>query len=289
MRKASTSIAVCVALILLLSLVQPGTAQNSATQQELSETVAALVRNKLEMIEIEAAGTKEEWAGRYRSSEGPTVTTDLAWSPVSGFIVWWYNCSRPTSARANHGAAVFENGSLKISPQMSEDVPGSFTVAAEFVPVKWGAQHYLIPRDQLLKFIYAVNSGSEPEIDSFLLKVGDNEKKRRGRPSVPAEYARYLGMKPIRATVSSLLSQDKPWYSKVILNAGKSEGVIPEMKFYRLQRGGPFVALEVTSVAEHTAEAAVVIVSGPNEERFPPKRGWRFSSRAPRGSRNYLP
>ena len=289
MGKTSKSIAVCVALILLLSLGQPGTAQNSATQQELSEQLAALVRNKLEMIEIETAGTNEEWAGRYRASEGPTITTDLAWSPVSGFIVWWYNCSRPTSARANHGAAVLENGSLKITPQISETIPGSFTVASEFVPVKWGAQHYLIPRDQMLKFIYAVNSGSEPEIDSFLLKVGDNEKKRASRPSVPREYARYLGMKPIRATISSLQPKTRPWYQEVILNAGKSEGVIPEMKFYRLQRGGPFVALEVTRVDEHTSQAAVVVVSGINEEKFPLKRGWRFSSRAPKGSRNYLP
>lgn len=289
MLKPGTSVAVCVALILLLSVVQPGTAQDSATQQQLSEPLAALVRNKLEMIEIETAGTNEEWAGRYRASEGPTITTDLAWSPVSGFIVWWYNCSRPTSARANHGTAVFENGSLKISPRISTDVPGSFTVASEFVPVKWGAQHYLIPRDQLLKFIYAVNSGSEPEIDLFLLKVGDNEKQRRGRPTVPPEYARYLGMKPIRATISSLQPTTQRWYQKVILNAGKSEGVIPEMKFYRLQRGGPFVALEVISVNEHTADAAVVVVSGINEEKFPLKRGWRFSSRAPRGSRNYLP
>ena len=164
--KLSKSVpAVCVALILLLSLGQPGSAQNSATQQELSEHLAALVRSKWEMIELETVGANEEWAGRYQANDGPIITTDLAWAPVSGFIVWWYNCSRPTSARANHGAAVFENGLLTITPQVSENVPGSFTIPSEFVPIRWGAQHYLIPRDQVLKFIYAVNSTSTWEID----------------------------------------------------------------------------------------------------------------------------
>ena len=289
--KLSKSVpAVCVALILLLSLGQPGTAQNGATQQELPEHLAALVRSKWEMIELETVGANEEWAGRYRAYDGPTITTDLAWSPVSGFIVWWYNCSRPTSARANHGAAVFENGLLTIAPQVSESVPGSFTIPSEFVPIRWGAQHYLIPRDQVLKFIYAVNSGSRSEIETFLLKVDDNDKKRKGRPGVPSEYARYLGMKPIIATISTVGPKTDRWYPEVKLNVGKREGVIPEMKFYRFRRGGSFFAFEVTSVDEHTSEAAVVVAGGINDdEKVQLKRGWKLSSRAPKQSANYLP
>lgn len=290
LRLSKSVSAICVALILLLSLVQPVPAQNSATQQELSEHLAALVRNKWEMIEIEAQGANEEWAGRYRAADGPTVTTDLAWSPVSGFIVWWYNCSRPTSARANHGAAVFENGLLKITPQVSETTPGSFSVASEFIPVKWGAQHFLIPRDDLMKFIYAVNSGSVSELESFLLKAEDTDKNRRGRPAVPREYARYLGLKPISATISSVEPEAERWYPKVILKAGKSAGVIPGMKFYYARRGGAFVVMEVSSVNEYTSEAAVVFVSGTrNEEKLRLRPGWRFSSRAPKGHEAYLP
>lgn len=281
---------VCVALILLLSLGQPGAAQNRATQQELAEPLAALVRSKWEMIELETAGAHEEWAGRYRAYDGPTITTDLAWSPTSGFIVWWYNCSRPTSARANHGAAVFENGVLKITPEVSDSVPGSFTVASEYVPVKWGAQHFLIPREQVLKFIYAVNSKFEPEIETFLVKNDDYDKKRQGRPGVPQEYARYLGMKPIAATISAVGPTTGQWYPKVTLNAGKRDGVIPEMKFYRYRRGGAFFTFEVTSVAEHTSEAAVVLATnGRNNGRVRLLRGWRLSSRAPKGSENFLP
>ena len=282
--------AVCVALVLLLSLGQPGAAQNSATQQELAEPLAALVRSKLEMIELESSGANEEWAGRYRAYDGPTITTDLAWSPTSGFIVWWYNCSRPTSARANHGAAVFENGLLKITQEVADSVPGSITVPTEFVPVRWGAQHLLIPNEQILKFIYAVNSGFKPEIESFLVKLDDNDKKRKGRPGVPSQYARYLGMKPIVATISTVGPTTEQWYPKVTLNAGKLEGVIPEMKFYRYRRGGAFFTFEVTSVDEHTSEAAVVLATnGRNDERVRLRRGWRLSSRAPKGSEKFLP
>jgi hypothetical protein len=289
--KLSKSVpAIGVALILLLSPVQPVTAQNSATQQELSEPLAALVRNKLQMIEVETENANEEWAGRYRAADGPTVTTDLAWSPVSGFIVWWYNCSRPTSARANHGAAVFENGLLKITPQESEDVPGSFTVASEFVPVKWGAQHFLIPRDELMKFIYAVNSRSEPELETFLMKLGDSDKTRKGGPAVPSEYMRYLGMKPITATVSTVGPKSERWYPKVTLNVGNREGVIPGMKFYRLRRGGPFIAFEVTTVGEHTSEAQVALIGGTNGDgNVRLRRGWTLSSRAPKNIERFYP
>ena len=282
--------AFCVALVLLLSLGQPGTAQNSATQQGLSEQLGALVRTKWETILVEAESANEEWAGAYRAYDGPTVTTTLAWSPESGFTVWWYNCSRPMSERVNHGGAVFGNGLLTITPQVAENVAGSYTVPTEYLPVRWGAQHYLIPPNELMKFIYAVNSGVESEIESFLLKTDDYPKKRKGRPAVPTEYARYLGMKPILATISTVKEKGEPWYPKVILNAGKSEGVIPEMKFYR-RRGGTFVVLMVTSVEEHTSEAGVITVSSGDdgEGKIQLKRGWRFSSRAPRGSADYLP
>lgn len=281
--------AVCVALMLLLSSGQPGTAQNSATQPELSEQLAALVRNKLEMIELETAGANEEWAGRYQSSDGPTVTTDFAWSPVSGFIVWWYNCSRPTSARANHGSVVFENGVLKLTPEVTESVPGSFAIASEYVPVRWGAQHFLIPQDQVRNFIYAINSNFEPEVESYLLKVDDNLKKRKGRPGVSSEYARYLGMKPILATISKVEPKTDQWYPNVTLNAGSRKGVITGMKFYRSPPRGPFTIFEVKSVAEHTAEAAIVLIANTNDKEAQLRRGWRLSSRAPKGSRRFLP
>jgi hypothetical protein len=278
----------CIAL--LLSLGQPATAQNNQPQQQLSGDLAALVRHKFDLIQVETAGPGEEWAGRYQASHGPTITTDLAWSPKSGFIVWWENCSRPGSTRVNHGGAVFTDGSLKITPEVPENVPGSFRIATEFIPVKWGAQHFLIPQDQLIKFIYAAKSGSVSEVESFLLKKDDYTKQRRGLPSVAPQYARYLRMKPIVASISTVGPEPERWYPKVILNAGKSEGVIQEMKFY-YRRGGRFIVFEVTSVDEHTSAAAVVLANTSNdsEQELKLKAGWKVSSRAPKGNERFMP
>jgi hypothetical protein len=287
-RLPRTVAGVCLALLVFLSPGPWATAQNSPPDQEFFEHLTSLVRSKWEKIELEAATAKEEWAGRYRAYEGPTITTDLSWSPTSGFIVWWYNCSRPGSERVNHGGAVLQNGSLQITPEVSETTPGSFSLPTEYVPVKWGAQHYLIPRDQVLRFVYAVNAGVEFEIEKFLQKVDDYEKQRKGRPAVPPEYARYLGMKPISASISRVHPKTPRWYPNVVLNVGKRARVIPQMKFYHWRRGGPFVALEVISVGEHTSEAAVVSVGG-DDDKLQLKSGWRFSSRAPKGSANFLP
>jgi hypothetical protein len=94
-----------IALLVLLRVGQPATAQNRQSQPELSDELAAFVRNRFEAIQVETAVAGEEWAGRYQAFDGPTITTDLAWSPKSGFIVWWENCSRPASTRVNHGGA----------------------------------------------------------------------------------------------------------------------------------------------------------------------------------------
>jgi hypothetical protein len=253
-------------------------------QEQSPAELAASVRSKWQVIELETESGSDEWAGSYRSSEGPIVSTILAWSPVSGFIVWWENCSKPIS-RVNHGGAVFRNDSLTLSPQVAETTPGSLKIPSEFVPVKWDAQHFLIPRDQLMKFVYAVNSNSISELETFLLKAGDSEKKRRGRPAVPPEYARYLGMKPINASVSKLGPPIERWHPHVFLNAGERNGVIPGMKFYH-SRGNRFYVLDVISVTEDTSEAAIVFTSGDNIRL---KAGSRVSSRAPKGREQYLP
>ena len=280
---------ICIAL--LLTLGQPAAAQNTQPRQQLSGDLARLVRNKFELIQTETAVAGEEWAGRYQAFDGPTITTDLAWSPASGFIVWWENCSRPESARVNHGGAVFTNGLLKLTPEVPENVPGAFRIGTDFIPVKWGAQHFLVPQDQLIKFIYAAKSGSVSDVESFLLKKDDYAKQRRGLPKVGPQYARYLRMKPIVASIATVGPEPERWYPNVVLNAGKSEGVIPEMKFFHVRRGGRFIVFEVTGVDEHTSVASVVLASTSNnsEQELKLKPGWKLSSRVPKGKERYMP
>jgi hypothetical protein len=289
-RTSQSSPVPLIVLVLLLSLAWPGAAQNVAKQEELSEELSALVRSKWETIELESKGSNEEWAGVYRSFDGPTVTTHLAWSHTSGFMAWWENCSRPWLARVNYGRAELANGSLKIIPQLYENSPGSFRIASEYVPVRWGAQHFLIPSDQMIKFVYAANSASIPEVESFLMKIEDYEKERKGLPSVPPAYAQYLRMKPIIGAISGFGPKVERWYWKVILNVGKVEGVVPEMKFYLSRPGKHFMVLEVIGVQEHKSEASVLLASQKSDRKeIEPKVGWKVSSRAPKNSWQFLP
>jgi hypothetical protein len=289
-RTSQSSPVPVIVLVLLLSLAWPGAAQNVAQQEELSEELSALVRSKWETIELESKGSKEEWDGVYRSFDGPTVTTHVAWSHRSGFIAWWENCSRPWLARVNYGRAELANGSLKIIPQLSENSPGSFPIASEYVTVRWGSQHFLVPSDKMIQFVYAVNSGSVSEVESFLMKIEDYAKERKGLANVPPAYARYLGMKPITGVISGFGPKVEKWYSKVILNVGKVEGVVPAMKFYVSRPGKHFMVLEVISVQEHTSEASVVLASQKsNGKEIEAKVGWTVSSRAPKDSWQFMP
>jgi hypothetical protein len=282
-------------LFLLLTLLTAGldtSAQNPPNREEISEELAALVRNKWEAIKLEASNLpNDEWAGSYRSFGGPTISTHLAWSPASGFMVWWENCSRPWLARVNYGNAVFTNGSLKLTPALPENSPSAYPVESEFIPVKWGEQHFLIPSDKMINFAYAVNSTSVEQVESFLMKIEDYEKERKGLPNVPQAYRKYLRMKPIMAAVSGFGPKEERWYPKVILNVGRAEGVVREMKFYLSRPRNIYMQLEVTDVQEHTSEAFVIMATftDDREEDVKPKVGWKFTSRAPEDNSRYLP
>ena len=206
-------------------------------------------------------------------------------------MVWRENCSRPWTARVNYGSAVFTNGSLRLIPELSENSPSSYPISPEFIPLKWGEQHFLVPADKLINFAYAVNSTSVEEVESFLMKIADYEKDRRGLPNVPREYRKYLGMKPITATISGIGPKVERWPPKVILNVGRVEGVVREMKFYLARPGDIYMQLEVTDVQEHTSEAFVMLATftDKREADVTPKVGWKFTSRAPKDNSQYLP
>lgn len=282
-------------LFLTLTLLTTGLdagAQNLPKREEISEELSALVRSKWEAIKLEASSLpNDEWAGSYRSLGGSTISTHFAWSPASGFMVWWDNCSRPWTARVNYGNAVFTNGTLKLTPKLSESSPSAYPITPEFIPVRWGEQRFLIPSDKMVNFAYAVHSTSVQEVESFLMKIEDYEKDRKGLPNVPQAYEKYLGMKPMTATLSGLKPGAEDWYPKITLNVGRAEGVVREMKFYLSRPRNIYMRLMVTDVWEHTSEAFVMTASNTDnwQAEVNPKIGWKFTSRAPENDSQYQP
>jgi len=281
-----------VLFLTLAAFVCGARAQSAPGLEEISEELTALVADRWDAIRLEAAGvTDDEWVGSYTSFDGPTISTQLAWSPAAGFIIWWENCSRPQTARVNYGSAAFAGGSLRLTPALTEQSPSSYPAASEYVPVRWGEQHYLIPSDEMINFAYAVHSTSAAEVETFLVKVGDYEKERKGLPDVPPEYRKYLGMKPLRAAASGFGPNGDRWYPKIILDAGRAGGVVRGMKFYLSRPGNVYMRLVVTDVGEHSSEAFVMTARfrDGREEKVRPKVGWEFTSRAPEDDSQYHP
>lgn len=271
------------ALALLLAVACVAHAQENS--ELLPEDIEKLVLSKRERIERESATVRgNEWVGKYHATEYLTVTSILDWSPTSGFTVWRENCSRPGIARVNYGSVNFNERALVLSPERAGSEPHTYAFSsAVLVPVKWGQQHWLIPSDRLTLFAYAVNSGSIDEIETFFVKNEDYFKEREGRPDLPKEYKKYLNAKPIRARVSAIGADDGKWFPPLILNVGKTAGVVEGMKFWLTGVEAINVELYVTEIGERSSVARVVSAgtSGAGDPEIKPKVGWRFTSKMP--------
>jgi len=271
----------------------PQREQALAEEGPLPEALAALVESKQEQIKQGVAGLAEsEWAGTYYAQDGPTAGSQLSWTPAEGFVIRWSTCSYGWREKANYGGATFQNGLLKLNPQLSGSGAEVYPLDTDWVAVLWGEQHYLIPSSQLISFCYAAkNVGNAPEIDAFFLKESDRQKRRQGLPGVPQWYRQYLYSKPIVASISQLKPRGQRPVGELVLNVGSADGVVSGMKFYSAFTKNIYMLTEITEVSEHTS-TAFIIMSGHKKisgRDVTPRVGWKLSSRAPKDAYMYYP
>lgn len=299
MRAAKThNAAILLALLLSTALLSSSPHAQEASHRQHSqeaglsrEALGALVDGRRELITQELAGhAGGEWAGEYYAQDGPTAGTQLLWSPAAGFLIRWSTCCHGWRERVNYGGAAFEGGALKLKPELSGKGANVYPVGADFIPVLWGQQHYLIPAARLINFCYAFkNAGNAPEMEAFLLKTDDREKPSAGLPGVPPEFRKYLHSKPLVA----LISQVRPWSPghDLTLNVGREDGVVAGMKFYASSPRNVFMLVEVTEVGERTSSAYVVTSGYRNQsdDEVRPRVGWKLTSRAPSDASSYFP
>lgn len=282
--------------LIFLTLLSVGPRAYLAQQQlskegPLPEALESAVNSRQELIRREFATLSDnEWSGVYYSEDGLTAGTQLYWAPAAGFVIKWSTCSYGWRERANYGSVIYKDGSLRLIPELSGDGSNVYSISADFTPVLWGEQHYLVPSNQLINFCYAAkNADNSPQINAFLRKVGDDEKRRKGLPRVPPEYQKYLNSKPIVASISSVKTGTKPWIKLLTLDVGSSAEVVPGMKFYVSSPRNIFMLVEVTEVREHSSEAYVITsgVRGNSKGGTGPSIGWRLTSRAPKDASYY--
>ena len=270
-------------LLLLFSFI--GHAQRGI--EYISEEVAASFQKKQVQIKSELELSQlNEWSGYYIGHDDQLTASLLSWSATSGFAIWREKCD-PSDTRVNYGTLDFNGKSLIFLPERIEKSQNTYTFSSwVFVPVKWGEQHWLIPSDKLILFAYAVNSGSNTEIDRFFVKVSDSMKERKGSPLLPKEYSSYLRVKSKRTQVLEVGGSEPNWYPKLTINVGSSHGVVEGMNFWLFGAKNVDVQIQVTEVGKQKSVARVtdVMITGEKDIEIKPKVGWRFSSRA---SKNY--
>ena len=234
----------------------------------------------------------DEWIGTYGAADSPTSNTQFDWAPANGFLVWWSTCSHGWRDKVNFGKVDFREGVLRVIPELGSEGEKVYPLSGDLIPVKWGDQHYLIPLDRMIAFCYAVrNLGRSFEINEFLRKVSDQEKRRFGLPVVPLAYKKYLVGPPIEATIIDVQSREPSWIKTFTLNAGRTAGVVPGMKLFAVSPRNVYVLAEVITVRDNNAEA-MVITSGfrnRSERELKFRVGWKLTSRAPKDAGNYYP
>lgn len=286
------------ALLLLLCIVticsyQPLTkSQVSRDDEKLSEASrnAADKRETRINKELEKLNN-HEWAGEYYFGDGLGVNVTLRIAPKSGFVFTWTGCLGLYDL--NYGDVELKDGKVKLLLTHPNERKGFQGTGEEFIPVKWGERHYLIPSDEMLEFVNAVNGGFEPcsfMCARFLLRDGDRKKNVNGKPNIPNEYVKYLLKEPIRTTVTSVGDnivvkeiKNKDWQyrtTKVILGAGSKQGVWVGMEFHVYSPREVSETVKVTKVGETFSEAEIVQMGSIKEGIIGdiPSVGWKLTT-----------
>jgi hypothetical protein len=227
------------------------------------------------------------WAGTYLAGTGFNVRSLLV-APDSGYASEWWAC---VGADHDFGTVAFKDFGLRLTFTSANPNAGLAAIEPDMILVRWGERRYLVPAKRVIGFCNEVNQGSEPRTEAvpsfYLLRTGDEKKKVRGLPELPAEYRDYLLLKPVEATVIAVGAfttrpSSGDWKYKdtqVTLDAGAKQGLKARMELVVIGPGDVWASTRITKVQENRADA---IVTQWGEEEPGPKLGWRLSTRAPK-------
>jgi hypothetical protein len=282
-----------VTLVLLSTMAQASDMQLSLLGNgaaELSRIPAkseASYKLRVRRIKAELAKIKNQpWVGEYRSGGGFGLNRYLLVGATTGFVYSAQDCVGLISR--NYGSAEWSANKVSFMFEQPND-SNNFGLASEFTRVIWHKRHYLIPANEFIDFVNAINSGSEPCSDNctqFLLKVGDEKRHAFGAPTLPAEFQQYLLNKPLLVDIDKIIesrveladydSGVKNRRTKVMLNAGSNNGIFMGMELHALNPRDISVFAKVTKVQEEQSEAEIVQISVTDPT---PTIGWKFSTK----------
>ena len=304
--------------------VQPQQVQLSETQQARKDRTSAsnraIVDAKTRKIQNEIARLKNHpWAGVYSTGAGLEGFT-LTLAPENGFtVIDWSDIGRYDQ---NHGTVDWDGDRIKLSLAFAVDSDTTRFArihASEYILIRWGERVYLVPPDQMMRFVNdvnsmdAVNSGRavRPGIGpgGIFLRSGDDKKAVSGKPELPEEFMPYLLDAPINVTIVSVKDireeerQAAPGLSgtyrtnvaTIVIDKGKKDGLLADMQLWIIEpvRGSAGGRVKLTRVEETQSEGEYMYFVSPASDapstsraweipRTPPEPGWRLSTHQPR-------
>jgi hypothetical protein len=283
-----------------LPLALAGTEQTKPSQKNEKpqgwDLGTARARIDAVRAEIDRLGD-HQWAGAYYMGDGLGVNVSLNLAPESGFTFVWTGCLGIYDY--NYGPIEErEDGLLVLRPQLENDRRGFQGTATEFYPVRWGARRYLLPKDELIEFANAVNSGeaASPSYHGrFLVGVTRDTNPDGGLPPVMGIPT---GPKGLRDKVfeEPLVARITPTGERKIgpalvygaktpvrIEAGAKSGIFVGMELFPLVGSG-LDKVVVTDVQPESATGVLYQCRIGEEEWIPLERVTEVSSR----SRLYL-
>lgn len=272
-------------LLLTLLLALPLYSQERNSDPKTSEAAVRESQVREEEVLQEIRSLKNhDWAGEYYYGDGLGVNVRLVLAPVKGFVFTWHGCLGLYDL--NYGNVSFTDGKVKLLFEYPNVREGFQGIVPEFLPIRWGKRHYLIPSDEVVHFTNAINAGTEPGVhrafsQEFLLREGDENLPVSGLPSIPAEFLRYILAKPLEARIRSVDEihvSGKVRITTVTIDAGSKNGLKQGMELYVQKPSKAFESATITSVAEHSA-SAIIEQFEPDASTPVPALEWELSTK----------
>lgn len=226
------------------------------------------------------------WAGSYYKGDGLGVNVSLLLAPTSGYLFEWHGCTGLYDR--NYGSVESRNEELRLSFTFPNIREGFQDIAPEFLRVHWGNREYLIPSDDIIGFCNDVNSGTEPRNfvhGRHLLREGDEKKHVEGFPTLPPKFKPYLLARPVDAEIIGIgTSTTRPsitreWSfkdTKIVLNVGNGDRVLPGMEFYVIEPEDVVESLLVKSVEDGKS---IAMLTQMDDDAVKVEVGWKLSTR----------
>ncbi|MCB1635595.1 MAG: hypothetical protein KDI51_13450 [Xanthomonadales bacterium] len=171
------------------------------------------VRQQQIEAEIAELGSGHPWAGRYAFGDGLGVNQELLIAPVGGFVVTWHGCLGLYGA--NEGRVrINADGDLELQYEWlnREGEFGQFPTRLR--PVTWGAQHLLIPPEQLLSFVSEVNHNGVRAAKGLNFRRAGDDDEVTGFPKIGDDLMHQLRREPLTLEVvaaRSLTANELSW------------------------------------------------------------------------------